>query len=187
MLQFREKPDRPTAEQFLAKGNFSWNSGIFIWKAATILDEIEAHRPALAGALARVGRAIGSADEPRLIAEEYPRMEKVPIDKAVMEKAAKVFVLEVRYNWNDVGDWRELASLIPADDAGNSRQGEVIVRDVKDSILVSDDGGLIVALGVDDLIVVQSGKATLVARKGELDQLKALVESLADSGHASYL
>ena len=114
-------------------------------------------------------------------------MERVPIDKAVLEKSSRVFVLEVGYSWNDVGDWRALATLLDADDSGNALQGDVLVRDVKNSILVSDDGGLLVALGVDDLIVVQSGKATLVARKDQLDKLKGLVEKLGDSGHGSYL
>jgi mannose-1-phosphate guanylyltransferase len=187
VVQVREKTDRATSETFLAAGRFAWNSGIFIWKARTILGEIETHRPELAAALARVGKALGTPDESDVIAVEYPRMERVPIDKAVMEKAARVLVLEVAYSWNDVGDWRALAGLIPADAARNSLQGDVVIRDVKDSIVISDDGGLIVALGVEDLIVVQSGKATLVARKDQLDKLKALVESLADSGHAPYL
>jgi mannose-1-phosphate guanylyltransferase len=187
VVQFREKPDRATAETFLAAGNFVWNSGIFIWKARTILGEIEAHRPALAAALARVGRALGTPDEATAIAAEYPRMERVPIDKAVMEKASRVLVMEVGYSWSDVGDWRALAGLVPADDSRNAIQGDVVARDVKDSVLISDDGGLIVALGVEDLIVVQSGKATLVARKDQLDKLKAVVESLDESGHGTYL
>ena len=187
VLQFREKPDRESAEKFLAAGTFAWNSGIFIWKASTILKEIEAHRPGLAAALSRVGNALGTPQEASVIAHEYPNMERVPIDKAVMEKASRVFVLEVAYNWNDVGDWRALAGLLAVDDHGNALQGDVLVREVNNSILVSDDGGLLVALGVDDLIVVQSGKATLVARKDQLDKLKGLVEKLGDSGHGSYL
>ena len=113
VVQFREKPDRATAERFLAAGNFAWNSGIFLWKARTILDELQRHRPELAAALARVGEALGTPAERDVIALEYPRMERAPIDKAVMEKAANVRVLEVRYDWNDVGDWRSLADLLP--------------------------------------------------------------------------
>jgi mannose-1-phosphate guanylyltransferase len=186
VVQFREKPDRETALRFLAAGNFAWNSGIFLWKARTILDELTRHRPELAAALARVGDALGTAAEPDVIAHEYPRMERAPIDKAVMEKAANVRVLEVSYDWNDVGDWRSLAELLPQDEHGNATQGDVIARDTRGSIIISDDGGLIATLGLDDVVVVQSGRATLVARRDQLDKLKGLVESLADKGFVAY-
>jgi mannose-1-phosphate guanylyltransferase len=187
VVQFREKPDRATAERFLATGKFAWNSGIFLWKARTILDELERHRPQLAAALARVGDALGTLSERDVLAQEYPRMERMPIDKAVMEKASNVRVLEVRYNWNDVGDWRALATLLPHDDQGNATQGDVIAHETTNSIIISDDGGLIATLGLDDVVIVQSGKATLVARRGQLDKLKGLVESLGEKGYGAYL
>jgi mannose-1-phosphate guanylyltransferase len=187
VVQFREKPDRATAEEFLAAGTFAWNSGIFLWKARTILEELGRHQPRLAASLARVGSAIGTPAERDVLAEEYPRMDRLPIDKAVMEKASNVRVLEVRYDWNDVGDWRALASLLPRDAQGNATQGDVLARDTTNSILVSDDGGLIAALGLDDVVIVQSGKATLVARRDQLDKLKALVEGLAEKGYGAYL
>jgi mannose-1-phosphate guanylyltransferase len=187
VVQFREKPDIATARAFLAAGNFVWNSGIFLWRAGTILDELRSHRPGLAAALARVGEAIGTPAGAETLAREFPLMEKVPIDRAVMEKASNVRVLEVRYDWNDVGDWRSLASLLPRDDRGNAIQGDVIARDTTGSIIISDDGGLIATLGLEDVVIVQSGKATLVARRSELDQLKALVEGLAERGYGSYL
>jgi len=114
-------------------------------------------------------------------------LERTPIDKAVMEKAENVKVLEVRYDWNDVGDWRALKELIKADTAGNTIQGKVIARDTSNSIIISHDGGLIATLGLDDVVIVQSGGATLVARRDQLDKLKALVEGLADGGHGDYL
>jgi mannose-1-phosphate guanylyltransferase len=187
VVQFREKPDRETAESFLAAGNFVWNSGIFLWRADTILDEFQRHRPELAAALARVGKTLGTPAAGETIAREYPLMEKVPIDRAVMEKAANVRCLEVRYDWNDVGDWRSLASLLPRDAQGNAIQGEVVARDTSGSIIISDDGGLIAALGLEDVVIVQSGKATLVARRDQMDKLKALVEGLGGQGYSSYL
>ncbi|WP_165246469.1 mannose-1-phosphate guanylyltransferase [Paludisphaera soli] len=187
VVQFREKPDRDTAEQFLASGTFAWNSGIFLWRARTILQEINRHKPLLGAALHRVGEAWGTAAGPDVLAAEFPEMERTPIDKAVMEKAANVKVLEVVYDWNDVGDWRALRALLPADAQGNSVRGDVIAQDTKNSLLISDDGGLIAAIGLDDVVVVQSGKATLVARRDQLDKLKALVESLNDRGYGSYL
>jgi mannose-1-phosphate guanylyltransferase len=114
-------------------------------------------------------------------------MERVPIDKAVMEKARTVRVLEVSYDWNDVGDWRALTALEPPDAQGNTTQGRVLPVETRGSIIVSDDGGLIATLGVDDLVIVQSGGATLVARKDQLDKLKALVEGLDRAGFGSTL
>lgn len=187
VVQFREKPDRETAEAFLASGTFAWNAGIFLWKARTILEEIRRHKPALGEALDRVGEAWGTSAGPDVLAAEFPNMERTPIDKAVMEKAGNVKVLEVVYDWNDVGDWRALSALIPADAEGNTVQGAVVTQDTTNSLLISDDGGLIATIGLDDVVVVQSGKATLVARRDQLDKLKALVEGLNAGGHGSYL
>jgi mannose-1-phosphate guanylyltransferase len=187
VVQFREKPDRATAERFLADGRFSWNSGIFLWRARAILDALAEHRTGLSEALGRVGEALGTPAEAETIAHEYPRMEKVPIDKAVMEQARNVRVLEVLYDWNDVGDWRALTELIPPDRHGNTLQGNVLTFDSQGSIVVSDDGGLIATLGIEDLVIVQSGGATLVARIDQLDKLKSLVEGLDRAGQAPYL
>jgi len=187
VLQFREKPDRATAEGFLAAGRFVWNSGIFVWRARTILDAIRSHRPRLAEGLDPILRALGTSTSAQILAEQFPRLERVPIDKAVMEHAPNVRVLEVPYEWNDVGDWRALAALLTQDTDGNAIQGNVMARETTNSIIVSDDGGLVATLGVDDLVVIHSGRATLVARKDQLDKLKALVEGLAGAGYGSYL
>jgi mannose-1-phosphate guanylyltransferase len=187
VAQFREKPDRETAERFVADGRFAWNAGIFLWRARAILDALKTHRPNLHAALERVGKALGTPEEADTIAREYPNMEKVPIDKAVMEKATNVRVLEVVYDWSDVGDWRALTSLVEADAHGNTIQGDVHAVGTTNSIIVSDGGGLIATLGVDDLVIVQSGGATLVARKDQLDRLKGLVEGLDRAGFGSTL
>jgi mannose-1-phosphate guanylyltransferase len=187
VVQFREKPDRATAERFVAEGRFAWNAGIFVWKARAILGALATHRPKLAEALDRVSKALGTSEEAHAIAREYPSMEKVPIDKAVMEKAPNVRVLEVVYDWNDVGDWRALTELVPPDPNGNTIQGPVVTAETSGSIIVSGDGGLIATLGVSDLVIVQSQGATLVARKDQLDKLKALVEGLDKAGFGSAL
>jgi mannose-1-phosphate guanylyltransferase len=187
VVQFREKPDRPTAERFLAEGRFAWNSGIFLWRARAILDALARHRPAIAATLDRIAPALGTPDQAAAIDREFPAMERVPIDKAVMEKADNVRVLEAIFDWSDVGDWRSLKDLVPPDPQGNSTQGAVLAAETTNSIVVSDDGGLIATLGVDDLVIVQSGGATLVAKKDQLDKLKALVEGLERAGRGSYV
>jgi mannose-1-phosphate guanylyltransferase len=187
VTRFREKPDRPTAEAFLAAGNFVWNAGIFVWRAQTILEELKAHRPALAAALEPIFAALGTPQETDTLFKLFPALERIPIDKAVMERASRVRMLEVPYRWNDVGDWRALATLLKRDSSGNAIQGAVVASETTGSIIVSDDGGLVATLGVDNLVIVHSGKVTLVARRDQLDKLKALVEGLVEAGYGSYL
>jgi mannose-1-phosphate guanylyltransferase len=187
VLQFREKPDRATAESFLASGTFAWNAGIFVWRAQTILDELKAHRPTLALALDPIFQALGTPQEAETLARHFPLLERVPIDKAVMEQSRRVRMLEVPYRWNDVGDWRALATLLAPDSSGNATQGSVVTRDTTNSIIISDDDGLVATLGVDNLVIVHSGNATLVARRDQLDKLKSLVEGLKDSGYGDFI
>ena len=134
----------------------------------------ERHRPQLAAGLEPICDALGTPAEARgHRAGIFPGIERVPIDKAVMEQAANVRVLEVPYDWNDVGDWRSLADLArPRRRRATPSRATCVARDTTNSIIISDDGGLVATLGVDDLVVVHSGKATLVARKDQLDKLK---------------
>lgn len=185
--RFREKPDRATAEQFLSTGRFVWNAGIFVWRARAVLDALARHRPGLAEAIGRVAATLGTPTFQEVLDREYPGMEKIPIDKAVMEHAENVRVLEVPYRWNDVGDWRALTALVPPDDRGNTIQGPVNAVETSGCIVVADEGRLIATLGVEDLVIVQSGGTTLVARKDQLDRLKALVEGLGEAGFGETL
>lgn len=187
VVRFREKPDRPTAEAFLRAGNFVWNAGIFVWKARTILDALRQYRPGVADGIDQIASALGRDDAPQVIETVYPSIERIPIDKAVMELAPNVKVLEVQYDWNDVGDWRALSALIPPDPSGNTLDGPIHAVDTRNCIIVSDDRKLICTLGVEDLVIVQSGDATLVARRDQLDKLKALVEGLGAAGFPEVL
>lgn len=187
VARFREKPDVETANQFLATGRFLWNAGIFVWRAAAILEEIKTHRPLLAEGLAQILEAYDTPRFQETLERLFPTLERVPIDKAVLERSTKVVVIEAPYDWSDVGDWRALAAFLKRDAAGNSVQGNVVARDSRDSIVVSDDGGLVAVLGVEGLVVIQAGGAVLVARKDQLDQLKALVAGLSGAGFSAFL
>ena len=187
VIQFREKPDRETAERFLAAGNFAWNSGIFVWRARTILDELRATRPELADGLEPILQAVGTPAEADTLTRLFPGAGAGADRQGGDGARANVRVLEVPYRWSDVGDWRAVASLLEHDAAGNAVQGKVVARDSTGSILISDDGGLLAVLGVEDLVIVHSGNATLVARKDQLDKLKSLVEGLGEAGYGSFL
>ena len=188
VIQFREKPDRPTAEAFLASGNFAWNAGIFVWRARDHSRRAESPPPEPGCWLSSRSSSLSALrEQAETLARLFPSLERIPIDKAVMEQAARVRVLEVPYRWSDVGDWRALAALLKPDSSGNATQGSVVARDTTNSIIISDDGGLVATLGVDDLVVVHSGNATLVARKDQLDKLKALVEGLKEAGYGDFV
>ncbi len=187
VARFREKPDLESAKEFLSTGRFLWNAGIFVWRAAAILEELKTHRPLLAEGLEPIIEAVGTDDFRETLERLFPTLERVPIDRAVLERSSKVVVVEAPYRWSDVGDWRALAAFLELDIAGNAVQGNVVARDSRDSILVSEEGGLVAVLGVEGLVVVQAGGAVLVARKDQLDQLKALVEKLSGAGHSAFL
>ena len=188
MTRFREKPDKATAEAFLAAGNFVWNAGIFVWRAETILDEL-ASAPAESGERSRADlQSTRHAGRGRDSGQAVSRHSNgYRSTRPSWNTRRDVRVLEVPYRWNDVGDWRALATLLERDSSGNAIQGSVVACDTAGSIIISDDGGLVATLGVENLVVVHSGKATLVARKDQLDKLKALVEGLVEAGYGSFL
>lgn len=185
--QFREKPDRATAEEFLATGRFSWNSGIFVWRAQTILEALERYCPSLYKSMLPIKDSFGTHKFQNVLKNTFPTLQKVPIDKAVMEKSDRVRMLEVQFDWNDVGDWRALADLVPGDSRNNVSQGAVRLQDCDGCIISNEDGRLIAALGLENIVVVQSGGVTLVAQRDKLDSLKSLVESLPEAGFGDTL
>ena len=187
VARFQEKPDAATAQSFLDAGNYVWNAGIFVWRARAVLDALRAYRPEIAERLDRIRADLGTARQAETLAREFPQMTKVPIDKAVMERYPHVRVLEVRYEWSDVGDWRSLADLLPRDENGNVVQGPAHLVDSRGTVVIADEGQPIVTLGVEGLVIIQSGGATLVARRDKLDALKSLVEGLEGAGFGGLL
>jgi mannose-1-phosphate guanylyltransferase len=176
--EFKEKPDRPTAEQYLA-GDYYWNSGMFVWRVDTILGELRRHLPDSANKLRGIADAWDAPDRPARLAETYPTLQKNSIDYAVMEKARRVLVVEMNCDWLDVGSWPALAAALTPDESGNVSTAErTAVLDGRSNILVSEGNHLIAAIGVDDLVVVHSEDATLVCRREDAQRIKDLVAEL---------
>lgn len=184
---FREKPDADTAERFVASGDFFWNSGIFVWKVAAILGELKRQRPAVYAAVERIAEAWPTAKRDEVFRAEYEKLEKVSIDYAVMEGASEVLVIQAPYQWDDVGSWLALERRNPQDADGNTVQGSHCGIDTKNCVIGSDPGHLIATIGVSDLLVIQSGDATLVARKQDEAAVKELVDKLKKDGWGKYL
>lgn len=180
--RFREKPDRETAEKYVAEGNFLWNSGIFLWKAQTILDALARHEPAMHEHLLHIARAIGSDSFEKVLASEFAAIEGKSIDYAVMERHDQVVVIEAPFDWDDVGSWQAVSRLQPLDDAGNAVSGNHIGIDSNHCIIASEPGHTIVTIDTDELIVVQTGDATLVAPRSSEERVREVVAELEKRG-----
>jgi mannose-1-phosphate guanylyltransferase len=188
--EFKEKPELAVAEEFVASGDYFWNSGIFVWKPAAILGELEARKPELHAAVMRIAVAWDSPRGPDVFRAEYEKAEKISIDFAVMQdaaKAGKVLVIHAPYHWDDVGSWLALERHNPQDVDGNTVQGLHAGVYTRNCVIVSDPDHLIGTLGVNDLVVIQNGNATLITtRKGEAD-VKKLVDQIKAAGLGRFL
>lgn len=184
---FREKPDADTAERFLMSGEYVWNSGIFVWKAATILAALREQQPKIYAAVQRIAEAWSTPDRDRVFQREYEALGKISIDKAVMEQAKEVLVLKAPFRWDDVGSWLALERMHPQDADGNTVLGTHAGLKTKGCVIVADKGQLIATVGVENLLIIQDGNATLVADRRDEGTVKELVELLKKKGLESYL
>lgn len=176
--RFVEKPDRATAERYVAEGCFDWNGGIFLFRADAMRAALAQLAPAiLAGAEEALAAAERDGNRVRPEAEAFARTPSESIDVAVMEKAERVGVVPVRMGWSDVGSWDALHAVGPEDGESNVVTGHVEALDTHGCLLVAE-GATLVTIGVQDLIVVATGDAVLVARRGESQRVKEAVERL---------
>jgi mannose-1-phosphate guanylyltransferase len=184
---FKEKPDLETAKEYHASGEYYWNSGMFAWRASTILAQLDEHLPGSAGPIRRIADAWNTEEwQPRLD-DLYPDLKKISIDFAVMEHAPRVLVVEMDCHWVDVGSWPAIASVIDADGDGNVSSGpRVLHHGSRGNIVVSEGEHLITTIGVSDLVIVHSPDATLVCRKEDATALKALVERVNQAYGEAY-
>jgi mannose-1-phosphate guanylyltransferase len=185
--RFREKPNREVAEQYLASGQYYWNSGVFVWSAATILSEIRDTRPALFQALERIAQAWDGPEAERVFADEYERMDPISIDYAVLERSSNVAVIEAAFQWDDVGSWGAVERVRGTPPGENTVQGLHCGLDTKATIVLTDREHLVATIGVENLIVVQCGQATLVADRSREESVKQLVELLRQRGFEKFL
>lgn len=187
VASFREKPDVSTAEAYLQQGTYLWNCGIFIWRAETILQELERHEPELHAGLTRLRKALDTPLGEAAIAEEFPRLKSISIDYAVLERAANVFVLEAPFEWDDVGSWEALSRLNGVDGDGNTLGGVHCSLDSRGCIVQTSGEHLVATIDVEDLLIVHTPDATLVARRGDEQSLRKLIDELRSRGLDRYL
>ncbi len=182
----REKPDIAQAKEFLNRGGFLWNSGMFAWKASTILDSIKQFLPDLHAGLTQIGEAIGTEREEQVVGDIYAGLKGVSIDYGVMEKAEDVLVIPGDFDWSDLGSWDALLDVSGKDENGNAVRGEFIGIDAGDC-LVHSPKKLVALVGVRDLLVVETDDALLICRRGRSQDVRKVVEILETKGLKEYL
>ncbi|MCU7816867.1 MAG: mannose-1-phosphate guanylyltransferase/mannose-6-phosphate isomerase [Candidatus Thiodiazotropha sp. (ex Rostrolucina anterorostrata)] len=188
VAEFVEKPDLETAKTYLASGDFYWNSGMFVFKAEAYLAELERFFPEILQAARKAYEAKRpDMDFLRLDREAFAACPAESIDYAVMEKTDKSVVVPMDAGWNDVGSWSALADVAVVEgNNGNVIQGDVLVKDVSNSYLRSENR-MIAGLGIDNLIVVETADAVLVADKSHVQDVKEIVEQLKSSGRCEHI
>ncbi len=186
---FKEKPDEQTASKYVESGQYLWNSGMFVWKAKTILDNLEKFLPDAVEPLAQIRAAWDSPGQQQAINEWFGKLPKISIDFAVMEKADKVRAIKLNCRWLDMGAFTALADFISSDENNNIVAAEESqLLDCKDSIVVTEDKGhLIAAIGLDNIVVAHSPDATLVCHVDQTQRLKELLGLIEKKGLGKFL
>jgi mannose-1-phosphate guanylyltransferase len=185
--RFREKPPGDVAKEYVDSGIFYWNSGIFVWSAATIVTALEEQQPEMVAHLRRIVAAWERPDRDAVFAREFAAIRGISIDYAVMEHAKDVAVIEAPFTWDDVGTWQAVARLAGADGEGNTTSGRHLALDTHGSIIRTSDDHLVATVGVDDLIVVHTPDATLVANRHDEESIRKIVKMLEERGWTEYL
>lgn len=183
--EFLEKPDLATAEKFVADGSYYWNSGIFIWQISTLMDSFGEHLPGLYQQFEQIRQAL-TAGEP--IDPIWEQITPKSIDVGIMEQAKKTAVIPVDFGWNDVGSWAAIHDVSSKDEQGNAiKQGNTVLFDTTNSLVRNDSDRLIALVGVDNVIVVDTGDALLVVDKDKAQDVKKVVNWLEENDRADLL
>lgn len=177
IVRFREKPDPETAREFVDAGHFGWNAGMFFWRADVFLGEMRQHQPKTAALIESLPK-FGGKNFAAKLADVFPQCENISVDYAILEKVQGVVGFAAGdIGWNDVGSWNAVHDLLPKDASGNAGQGDVLFVGASGN-LVHAPGKLVALLGVDDLIVVETSDALLVARKDQAQRVGDIVKLL---------
>ena len=184
--RFVEKPNAAKAAQYIKVGDYYWNSGMFVWRAATILDEIKRHQPTLFAGIDRIGRLMQSGSPRQAIDDAYRALKPVSIDTGVMERSKKAAIVPVSFQWSDVGSWGSLDEVASKDKAGNVVIGRVVDLGSRRSI-VYGDRRLVATIGLTDMVVVDTPDATLVCPKSRAQEVKQLVDVLKSQNAPEHL
>ncbi len=183
---FKEKPDEKTAEEWIREGGYFWNSGIFVWRASVIMDEIREYIPELYEVLESIGLSLERGLVEEAIEREFPRAPRISIDYGVMEKTSKAYMVEAPFHWNDLGSWEALFDHSPRDQNGIAKilhgKGTHMDMGSRNILVYSRDDHVVATIGLEGIAVVHTRDATLICPLKMSQHVKEMVEKLEAAG-----
>lgn len=184
--QFVEKPDESTADKYLKKGGYYWNSGMFVFKVSVFLEAVKKIAPHIYTGLTKIQSEIGTPEYDKTLDAVYQTFENISMDYGIMEHAKNIYMVEGNFEWNDLGSWESVYLTDKKDNNGNSVSGEAIVLDSENSYVYSDEG-IIALIGLKDVIVVKDGNTFLVCKRENAEDVKKIVDKLKEDNKNQYL
>lgn len=185
--RFVEKPDVVTAARYLADGSYLWNSGIFVFRADVILEEIRRAMPVLGEQLEVIGGSLGTPEYAKTLKRVFPDCPSISIDYGVMEKSHRIAVVPAEFGWSDVGSFAALSDVRELDHLGNVAEGDALVIDGRNNVVLAGKRRPVAVIGLDDVIVVDAGDAILVTRRDRAQDVRKAVEELTRRGRDELL
>lgn len=184
--RFVEKPNEPTATEYLKKGGFYWNSGLFVFKVSVFLEAVKEFAPDLYSDLRKIQADLGNPSYEQTLDTIYRAVESISVDYGIMEHAKNIYLVEGNFDWNDLGSWESVYLTGEKDENGNAGTGESIFLGTKNSYVYSKKG-LVAVVGLEDVIVVQDGDATLVCKRENAEDVKKIVDQLKSENKNQFL
>lgn len=184
--EFIEKPNIEKARKYLESGSYLWNSGMFVWKVSTILDNLMRYLPRLYKSMMRIKEMMGMETEQAKIDSIYSAIQSISIDFGIMERSDDVLVIPGDFGWSDVGSWDALGSIFPTDENGNIVRAKHICMNTRNSVIYSGDR-LVATIGLDDLIIADTPDALLICPKSKAQEVKSIVELIKAQGLEKYI
>ena len=184
--KFVEKPVLEVAKEYLADGHYLWNSGMFVWKVSTILNNFKKLLPESYAALMKIKESVGTADEETVLNKEFMNLEAESVDYAIMEKADNIYIIPGNFGWDDIGSWLAVGRIKKTDDDNNVVNGNVVTVNTKNCVIEGADK-LIATVGLRDMVVVDTKDATLISTKENAGEIKKVLAKLRETGKNQYL
>lgn len=180
--EFKEKPDRATAESYLGSGRSLWNASMFVWRASTLLEEMRRLLPEVYQTLETIAAIWGEPGYEEKLAELWPQLPEVTIDNGIMERSDRVAVVPTDFGWTDLGDWHSLGELLGASEGANIAVGCPVIAEDTESTLVYGRGRTVVTLGVKNLVIVDTEDVVLVCDRSRAQDVRRIVRRLEEEG-----
>ena len=186
VLRFVEKPNLEKAKEYLTSGEYLWNSGIFVWKASTILKNFKEYLPEIYEGLQKIGESINTGKYEEVLKKEFPNLPSESIDYGIMEKAKNIYVIPGNFGWDDVGSWLSLERINKTNQDGNVITGNVISIKTKNTVVQGSDK-LIATIGLEDIVIVDTDDVTLICHKNNTQEVKEVINNLKICNRNEYL